>query len=473
MNEVTLEQSGLVKAQVLLNSFFESKKYIVFLSFLSIISWLLANFVTTSISFSTPYIFIVILVWLMCFSKTKPYALMPMFMLFFAGNVSMTFPYTKADIILLIIIGIPTLVLVGYKFSRTNVRANLKVLYENRIALSLGILVIVMFLSTVKSPVKLFTFVYAFVMLLTLFLYLASYLIAKNKNDIKHYMALSMIAFMYVIVIEFLINILVYYFQHDANLKLLWLALQKKEINIGWALGNHFAVIINMAIALCVYEFFTKKNLWYRIFLIVSAIVGLVTIVFTFSRGAYFGFFALAPVILISLFLTIKNKKIIYTTIGIVLAALGVVVFFFYRCGIVEKLIEVFEEKGMTTGTGRDELWDLAVYLFKKNWFLGTGWGTSYYYIEIILGRTENNYHNYILQASTCGILGIVSFLTVVFYLLKKVYSKNLYSLTMLAILVMFLVHGFVDTLFLNPILMSVLLILIGVVDDSNVTDNV
>ncbi len=466
------KKDKLCNISLKLKIFFESKFFVIALGFLTIISWLWANFVKIPIAFSTPYIFIAIIVWLMCLTHSKPCASMAMFMLFFAGNSSMKFPYTTADVILLGIIGIPTLSLVAYKFSRCKIRSNLKFLYQDKTAFWLTILVGIMYLSTIKSPVKGFTMLYSFVMMLTLFLYLLSVLVIEKTDKNKQLMSIGLITFMYVIIIEFAISAAIDYFRYDGNLEQFWISLQTKKVNIGWSLGNHFAVIINIAIAMCIYEIIKHKNLAYRIFLVLSIIFGIVAEVFTFSRGAYFGFAAMIGTLFLALLIMVKNKKFIIWSILIAIFCAASLLIIFWKLGLLSQILEILSDRGMSVN-GRDGLWELSINLFKDNWLLGTGWGSSYYYIEQILNRPEYNYHNYILQSSTCGILGIISFVLFVVFLIKKLFKPDLFSIMIFSITVMFLVHGFVDTLFLNPILMSILLMLAGMVTNNKRTETI
>jgi hypothetical protein len=60
----------------------------------------------------------------------------------------------------------------------------------------------------------------------------------------------------------------------------------------------------------------------------------------------------------------------------------------------------------------------------------------------------------------TCGIIGLISFLIYLFLSIKRTCSKDLYSAFVRIIILYFLIHGLMDTLYFNHLIMTLICVL-------------
>ena len=104
----------------------------------------------------------------------------------------------------------------------------------------------------------------------------------------------------------------------------------------------------------------------------------------------------------------------------------------------------------------RDTLFETAIEQYKLHTFFGAGIYTTNYYLNGIW-----NYHNYIFQMiGTCGALGLICFISYVYYSIKQSLNWRTYSVFNLIIITYFLIHGLVDNLYFHHLIMPILCVI-------------
>lgn len=446
-----------------LKQYLESIYFLPVLALLTLISWAITNFSNLSFSFSIPSLFLLVIVFIMCLVKAKPVHLMGLFMLFYGGSNILNSTFKTPDLILIISMGIPTAIFVIYRLFETKFYRHIKVLFSDKLIFFFLIMVVMMFISIIYSPDKFATFGGASSMALCLALYIiGNYVIDKNEQN-RRTVLYSLITFSIIIGIEYFIKVFVVLATSE-NFDIFWELFQTKKINVGWDHAVHTCVIVNLAIAFSAYLLFTSNNVKEKVFILVSMLFGLLTEIFSFSRAAYLSLALIVAAICVIGAIYLKKTKVIIWFLIILFVSLIVLCIVLYRLNILVPFIMHFIDKGLSL-SGREGLWGMSIELFKDNWLLGTGWASSKYYINTILDRPEATYHNYILQASTIGIFGIILALVVIFFIIKRVCKKNLYDLCAISCVIMYVLNGLIDTLFFSAILMSVLCMLIAMSD--------
>lgn len=434
-----------------LKHFFESKYFLLFLASITLVSWIITTYVKASFLFSIPYIILCIILILMLIVKSKFYSLCALMMFFMAGNGKIPVPIeNKIPLTIIALFALPVLILVIKRFIE-NWSINNKIFLNPLLVIQI-IMSIVMFISIINSPVKFKSLGLTLLFMINILISIIVLQIDVEKEKFKKYLTWSAIIFMLVTSTQFLIKIFVRYMELQ-EFSLLLESLRKKDLELCWALANHFVVIINMGIAFSIYRFFRTESNKEKVFVSLFAIYGLISVILTFSRGGYLGLSVLLFVMLIVILIGNKQKNtllIFFVTAIVMLIAMILVL---KQTGTLDFLIKYFKEMGISEN-GRDRIRQYAIRLFKENWLFGTGWGTSKYYNDIYFDQKIYNYHNYILQASTAGIFSIIAFFVYIIIVLNLCMKKHFFQLTVLSITCMFLVHGWVDTLYYNRLLM-------------------
>lgn len=431
--------------------FFESKYFILFLSLLTVLTWSVTTYIKISWPYALPYIIFCVLIILINITKAKCYSLASMFMLCIAGNGNIPIPTdNKVPIFFIAIFGVITSGFTLFNYFK-NSKRNLKILLEPLI-LILIVMSVIMLVSIIKSPVKLKSLALTGLFMLNIVMAIIPLVIDVDKEKMKKYLAWSAIAFMVVTATQFFIAIGVKY-NVVKDFSLVLTALRKKQIELYWAIGNHFVVILNMGVAFAIYRFFRTKSIEERIFVTLMALYGLFAVILTFSRGGYVGLAVLLISLLGIIIFGNKQKKTLLIFIPTCLVLLLVTLIVLDKTGTLDLLIKYYKEMGVSEN-GRDQIREFAIKLFKGNWLLGTGWGSWKYYNAIYFNQNIYNYHNYLLQASTAGIFSIIAFIIYIIIVLNICCKKHFFQLVMLAITLMFLAHGWVDTIYYNRVLM-------------------
>jgi O-antigen ligase len=182
----------------------------------------------------------------------------------------------------------------------------------------------------------------------------------------------------------------------------------------------------------------------------------------TFSRGAYLGF--LAAIIFFLIFGSRLLSKQLKQAIILGICFLLIIAFTIPAFRI--RLISSFNfNEGSVAG--RIEIWQQALSVWQKNFWLGVGIGNySYWQNPLHSYRLPVYAHNtYLDIAVEMGIIGLLSWLSIFAYSLKKLLEKSseneLLKITLGSSLIYFLIHSFFETPLYSPRILPFLIILL------------
>ena len=225
-------------------------------------------------------------------------------------------------------------------------------------------------------------------------------------------------------------------------------------------LGGHLALFLPISLILSVEK---KLNPILRIFLFGAAIVFLICIIFTGSRGAYIGTGAgLLSGFLIFINSGIKKKNKV-SLICLSLLLLSLILIFMFPMAR-ERIASVFSFWDYSTNVYRLNVWSACLQLLKDNFIFGIGPGN--YTFILGYGLYMNSAYNalgaynvFLEIAVETGILGLFIFsliLLVSFLKLHVLYwdngdKKYIFSLGIFISILILLTHGMVDTVFFRP----------------------
>jgi len=202
-----------------------------------------------------------------------------------------------------------------------------------------------------------------------------------------------------------------------------------------------------------------KKNIFYLITMLLA-------LLFTFSRGAYFGFFAALFFITFILFLRFKirpSKKQIYIGAAILLSGILVV----SNTVFGERFISSFSLTEVSN-VGRLGIWKTSFVVFEKNPILGAGLGNLPIFFDPTASvKSPINAHNtYLDILSELGIIGLLLFGLI----FKDIFKNSFLSGTdkerylrygIATSFIWFFVHSFFETsLFSVPVLSALCFLL-------------
>lgn len=232
-------------------------------------------------------------------------------------------------------------------------------------------------------------------------------------------------------------------------------------IDLGWINPNQYAAILNIASILCVYYFSRhRESIIKRIFAMFALLVAFSINLLIGSRAGWTAYLATMVIAIIVYFVyNIKYKKnnvlkdFLYIGPLILLGA-GAMIFL----GVNGKLSEIVNR--MTTygfsWNGRDALYGKALERFYAHTLLGQGVYTTNYYFDWLW-----NYHNYFFQMlGTCGALGVVTFISYLYFSIERSMRLKSYSIFNLIVILYFLIHGFFDTIYFHHVIMPIILVL-------------
>ena len=415
--------------------FLESKYFLLLISILTIINYYFKLGICT-------YVETAIFLILMMVSKSQ-FLYLPSIVIFILGGGLTTAPNFKSfGFVLLCIAGV-ILVGVTIYFIYCKRKELVCVTLSNSFILTTVILIIAMLLSMITSVKPLTTLgaIGGFIVNLVV-MYFA--LVNNDKtDDTKEKLAQSFVAIFYVV--YFMVIIRVVGLLKNYSLK--DILFDKGFFHLEWCNSNHYCAILSICSIFGLYLFFSsffKVNIL-KIIIYIFPIFGTISLcILIISRGPLFGLCTAIGIAYIAIIIkNRKNKKAIISLS--VIATIGI-------CFIMALYFLVIKEGfGNNILNGRQEIWPVAIRHFKENWFLGTGYGTQRIFILAETSQTVYNYHNYFLQISTCGIVGIIFF---VVYLLNIgwhcINKLSWFNVSFISIFALFLVNGFVDTLFFS-----------------------
>ena len=428
-----MNDQSIIKQKI--SAFFESKYFLIFISILTVFNYMFKIGLWT-------YIEVGIILIIMMITNSK-HVYMPSIVIFILGGGLYTAPKFKSfSFIFSCLIG--TLLLITLIISIIiNRKKIISITLSNSFIVSTIILLFGMILSLLTSIKKTTTLAAIGGFSVNILVMYFILITLKVSNDTKYKLANSFVAIFYVIFSMVLMRFI--YLLSNYSIKSF--IFDKTFFHLGWDYSNHYCSMLIISLIFSMYIIITKWNVlsWYqKVFYIFPIPTIVLVCIFVSARGPLYGLFVAW---LSSFFLFIvkyRSKKNFLIITGVCSIVFCLMFIFLY----VYILKDAFGNKGFN---GRPELWKLAIKHFKENWFLGTGYGTQTIFIRSETLQEVYNYHNYYLQITTCGIVGIIFFtiylLNIGWHCINKL---NWFNITFIAIFALFLTNGFVDTLFFS-----------------------
>jgi len=192
-----------------------------------------------------------------------------------------------------------------------------------------------------------------------------------------------------------------------------------------------------------------ERNWKWKILAGTAVVLTFLAIIFSFSRGAYFGVLT-GSLFFLAIFLIRLGNAGKMAIIGVVLIFLAAV---FFQGTIQSRLASAFNFKEGSNAE-RVKNWRQAVEIIKNYPLTGIGLGNYASYINPALGERSSVYaHNLFLDiAAETGILnGIIFLVLILVAIWRNISAKNILGLGIASSLVYFLVHGIFDTPIWSP----------------------
>lgn len=226
-------------------------------------------------------------------------------------------------------------------------------------------------------------------------------------------------------------------------------------------LGEYYLLIIPTAVA----GFFVAKKLLVRAFYFFSAVLMMVGLVITYSRGCYIGILVAAAIFLVLL----DRRFIILGIIGLCLLP------FVLPETIINRFMSIGNMDDSSTSY-RVYIWLGTIAMLKDYWLSGVGPGQSayskvypYYGYN---GISAPHAHNTFLQVMCdTGIAGIVMFLLCIYKFFKELFisyvnqtdkKAKIYTISFMSSVMGFLVQSMFDYTFYNYRVMLMFVIYLG-----------
>lgn len=331
-------------------------------------------------------------------------------------------------------------------FIRFKNKISLKKITENKLIYCYLLMFFVMMLSIINSEYKMDTLGNSMHYFSSILIFvIASMFVDLSKKEDRFKFLHSFIFICIAIFFQYVIHVAERY---DGSNFIDFIRF-KDNLLIGWSHPNHCLILFNMTFAMSIYLFINNKKLLFRIIYVGFAFLTILIAFLIKSRGGQIGF-GLVIVSYASYYLIKNNKtrKPFLITAGIVvtLAIVGVICLSFTQ--FFKDKLAAFDSNEFTSS--RSLLWEVGINQFKNNLIIGYGVGTSQHYIFQELGRTEANYHSYVVQITQAGIIGIIAFLILLAGLIYNLRKLDDFNIMLSSVIIMFIIWGLIDTLFFN-----------------------
>lgn len=415
--------------------FLESKYFLALISILTVLNFSINAGLWTYIEAGIILIFMMI-------SKSS-FVYVPSIFIFIIGGGLTSLPnYKSFSFVLTCIVGFFLIVVLVYNIIKKR-KELVCISFSNSFTITTLFLVVAILLSTINSVKPSTTmgalggFLINIIVMYYILLSVKPYDLSKNK------LANSFIFVFYVIfsmvIIKF-IRVLQYNTIKD-------IIFNKGYFSLGWGHPNHYGSILSICSIFGIYQFintFKSSSIINKTLYIFPLFGTIATCIFLSARGPLVGLaVALSSIFILTILKYRNNKKIFLSSICLAIIS--------FVCAVLLYIFVIHDAFGGKGLNGRQEIWPVAIKHFKENWFLGTGYGTQRIFILAETSQTVYNYHNYFLQISTCGSVGIIAFaiylVNVGWHCINKL---SWFNISFIAIFALFLVNGFVDTLFFS-----------------------
>lgn len=311
------------------------------------------------------------------------------------------------------------------------------------------IMVLAMFLSMINAEeLSVNYFFYAVVGLL----YALIYLFYRNsiENDRIPYLLKTMVLMGIVVSVE----VMIFYLRVDD----IAFALQTKAIKLGWGISNYIATYLVMFIPTTIYF---AKQAKHNIFWIALSLFEIIMLLFTASRGGILAFAVISVPLLIYL---LKSKHWKRTLLNFVLSVGAITLIVLLKLDLFTALFFRFRNL-MLDDSGRFEIYREAIAVFAEYPLFGGG-----LFARIDGNEVYHMYHNTFLHTlATLGLVGLVGLLWQLWVQITVVFRQMKQTTFILGISLLGAhIHGMVDNIYFMPQFMILMLILVSIVEKSN-----
>ncbi len=310
-------------------------------------------------------------------------------------------------------------------------------------------------IGLISSDYKIISAVYVIIMLLCFY----SYHIFKYSTDIDNIKKIIFRVSLIIFIFGFF-----QYFNPEFTIPSKWIDVNEynisKRIYSTFFNPNVFGFYINFVILLTSENLNLKKiNLETLVF-----VSGLACLVLTFSRTSW------VSLIIALLGVSLFNKK--YIKYALLISLMILIADNLLGTGRVN-LSRATEDSSFLY---RIEIWKTSVEIIKDNFINGIGFGTLNKYVaaysNIVSTKVEHSHSLYIQIITETGILGFSIFITILLNILNtfkiRLFADNNKKwVTVFAVFVMTMIHGFVDSVALTPQIMLILSIYAGAVSST------
>lgn len=443
-------------------NFIESIWFSVIICLVTVISFML----------NLPYLgfyFAVCALLLIVLLKADFKATLPIIILVYGNH--QTFSRDFKDPKLIILISLFSIVILLYLLNVIrNRNAYFNILKKDYIFYTLIGISIAMLLSLINTPVIQESLIGIVMWITILFSYVLIRTTVKPSEENEKHIILSIILSGWVIVLELAY---MYFLRLKSGLSISEIVMNK-TLGLGWAHLNHIAAFFNLCFIVANLYFLKMKNMKARIFSLISMISFLFCSLITLCRAGYFTLTFIVPIVLIVdiIYLLKSNlsskKKILYLSSAVIVIC--VTIFALSLGNFFDPILQGIKSRKFSL-SGREKVYEIAWKRFIAHPIFGSGVYTARYYLEPIEFGIYN-YHNHYLQIlATCGIIGGLAFTGFLFFSIKRNIKNNLFSLFTLIVMLYFLIHGALDTLFFNTYIMPILCVLLAITNDAKIID--
>lgn len=227
-------------------------------------------------------------------------------------------------------------------------------------------------------------------------------------------------------------------------------------------LGEYLLLVIPFSVAFSI----TTKNRVGRLFFTLSALIMLVCLALTYSRGAYLGIILAA-----ALFLTLLDRRFIVP--GIIALFIG---FLIMPSSIIERFFSIGNMSDSSTSY-RVYIWMGTLAMLKDYWFSGIGPGETafnmVYPVYSYNSVTAPHSHNLFLQIMCdTGFMGVVIFIAIIYQFFKNTFASlrrekegegRIYVIAGISAVCGFLVQSMTDYSFYNYRVMLMFWVVLGI----------
>ncbi len=337
------------------------------------------------------------------------------------------------------------------------VKIRKKLKLKNIIIICFAVYTLSGIISFINTPTLPISFMRIGILLGLLFLIIYLYSIVEYNDSNKKYILKIMIIISFCIISQMG---LVYFELYDSENP--FTIIKRKGLILGWAIGNRYSSILSLSLISTFYFYMTSDLLRKKILSCLIMIIQALAILICLSRGAILGMGLAAIPLAFYVFFYSKNKikeiVAVVCVIGITLLSINLL----SNIEVFKEMFDLLKNLDYSNDSGRGPLSDLAISQFKENWFIGSGIGSSRYYITTILNADLVHYHNFIYQLlAEQGIVGIITFLLFLISILLVCIKKDVYRGIIVCMVVYMMGHGLVDTTFHSPSILPLFMILI------------